>query len=212
VKVSAPKADEADQSLYIGLAFFGLAIVLAIMSFLLSQRSRPSTLRDPSSVNREGVLNDKINRYLQETARRRELTKMDLELEGEKVKSEFPSDSATYSAHPVPEESKSLGVFLDQEDSAGKVYKDLYGRNDSSAETMLPEERINMRIAQRKWINELEMNQRRQFINNFLKSARDAGYDLELNENLVVVKVKKLQQKPRIPLDKVLERLSQQGL
>lgn len=211
-KVSpASESKDRDPATVIGLAFFALAVGLVVLSLHLSN-TQTAGQKQLASVNPEKVLNDKINTYLQETARRREIEKMDLELEKDKVKSEFaPGAPQAYAPVPNPS-SKPLGVYLDQEDPASEVYKDLYGRNSGAGRPILPEDRINMRIEQRKWINQLQISERKQFIKNFLARARAAGYDLELNDDLVVVKVKRLTNHPRIPLDKVLERLNQQGL
>ena len=104
----------------------------------------------------------------------------------------------------------SWAFHLEQENSGEKVYNELYG-GDRNKGPMTPEDRINLRLKEDQWMAAAEKQERKQYIQNFLKEAYDAGYAIDLDENLVVVRVKKVTSRPKETLDKVLENLARKG-
>ncbi len=110
----------------------------------------------------------------------------------------------------APDDGRSLGVQMDQENSAEKVYEDLYGEKAVFADG-LPEEKISNRLANRKWLNEMERAERINFVKNFIRQAYDRGYEVQLDQNLVVIGVKKITSPKSVNIDEVLNRLAKQG-
>lgn len=106
-------------------------------------------------------------------------------------------------------EERSLGVNFESENTSERVYEDLYGEKTGYKDT-LPDDKINARLANRKWLNEVERAERLHFIKNFIRQAYDRGYEVELDQNLVVVGVKKLGSR-KVNIDEVLNRLAKQG-
>lgn len=146
-----------------------------------------------------------VNRYLQDADARREMAMKNRDLENKASARPLGADAAV-----IPENDRPLGVTLDQENSAEKVYKDLYGHQDNKG-PMSPDDRINMRLQEDQWLAQTEKQERKQYIQNFLKEAYDAGYAIDLDENLVVVRVRKVTSRPKESLDKVLENLARKG-
>lgn len=146
-----------------------------------------------------------VNRYLQDADARHDMAAKNRELENKVLARPLGADAAV-----IPENDRPLGVSLDQENSAEKVYKDLYGHQDNRG-PMSPDDRINMRLQEDKWLAQTEKQERKQYIQNFLKEAYDAGYAIDLDENLVVVRVRKVTSRPKESLDKVLENLARKG-
>ena len=108
-------------------------------------------------------------------------------------------------------DTRDYGVQLDADDSADRVYEDLHGEPAHYADT-LPDDKINARLANRKWVNEQEREERRAFISNFIRSAYDRGYEVEIDQNLVVVGAHRINTSKKLNIDQVMDRLAKQGL
>jgi hypothetical protein len=86
----------------------------------------------------------------------------------------------------------SLGVDLEQENKAAQVYKDISKpsiRYDIDSD---PEEKIRAQMALQKWMAEYDQRYKEQYIKAFIENARRAGYRLEVNGELEVTKVEKI--------------------
>lgn len=101
----------------------------------------------------------------------------------------------------------TYGVQFDQEDTADRVYEDL-NLNSKTFTEQTPDEKINARLANRRWVNELEKRERITFVKNFIKSAYDRGYEVEINENLVVVGVKRVSQTKKLNIDQIMDKIA----
>jgi hypothetical protein len=187
----------------------GAALIAAFA--ILFNDPRPVEKASASKANKVKVRPDDnspealVNRYLQDADARREMAMKNRELENRASARPLGADAAV-----IPENDRQLGVTLDQENSAEKVYKDLYGHQDNHG-PVSPEDRISMRLQEDQWLAQTEKQERKQYIQNFLKEAYDAGYAIDLDENLVVVRVKKVTSRPKESLDKVLENLARKG-
>jgi hypothetical protein len=149
--------------------------------------------------------NASVSRHMQESHMHRQLMVQAQQLENSKVKTtdlqadQFALDSA-----------RSYGVQFDQEDTADRVYEDL-NLNAKSFGDSTPDEKINARLANRRWVNELEKRERITFVRNFIKSAFDRGYEVEINENLVVVGVKRITDTKKLNIDQIMDKLAKRG-
>ena len=59
---------------------------------------------------------------------------------------------------------------------------------------MLPADKINGRLANRKWINQMERAEKIQFLTSFVRTAYEHGYEVEIDANLIVVGVKRVRE------------------
>jgi len=150
--------------------------------------------------------NDKVSRHLQESHMRREMMVQAHQLENMKMK------TANLEADPFAmDTSRTYGVQLDQEDTSDRVYEDLNINAKGYGEST-PHEKINARLANRKWVNELERRERITFVRNFIRSAYDRGYEVQLDENLVVVGVTKVKNNRKLNIDQILDKIAKKGL
>lgn len=148
----------------------------------------------------------KLEAYLKEAELKQKMAMRSRELENQQSATPIPSD-----AEIIKKDDRTLGVYLDTENREKKVYEDLYGNQDGKSKLVLPEDRINARLAQRKWITEEEKQEKKQWVQNFIKQAYDAGWAVEINEDLIVTKAKPVRDKPRMSLDQVIDKLSREG-
>lgn len=90
------------------------------------------------------------------------------------------------------------GVSVDDENFANRVNKDLAGIDDSGKlKSASPEYSVSKEVADDLYIDQRDYETQQAYIDAFLANARQAGYEVELNDNLDVVGVKKiLKQEP----------------
>jgi hypothetical protein len=183
----------------------GGAIALAFFVLLSGPKENMGAHSAPHAASEIGTEESRVNRYLIDA---------DMKHRMQMQKSELDNLAST---KPIPQgarierpDTRTLGVNLNGENAAEKVYEDLYGKQ-VSATPVSPEDRIEFKIAQKKWISEEERQERKQFVQNFIKQAYDAGWAIDLDENLVVVRVKPITNHPLMPLDQVLDKISKQG-
>ena len=69
-------------------------------------------------------------------------------------------------------------------------------------------DRISAKLANRKWMNEMERAERIQFISSFIRSAYDRGYEVDIDSNLVVVGVRPINRNRVLNIDQVIDRLA----
>ena len=105
-----------------------------------------------------------------------------------------------------------MGVQIDSKTVSDKLYEELNDDRNPANNDVLPEDRINARLANRKWLNETEHKERVQFVTNFIRSAYERGYEVELDSNLVVVGVRKIDPSKKVDIDKVIKQvMARQG-
>ncbi|NJL23817.1 MAG: hypothetical protein HC902_00615 [Calothrix sp. SM1_5_4] len=147
-----------------------------------------------------------ITRHMQESTLKEELLRRERQIANERVP---VRDLDEVPVMPEQDPSRIYGLQFDQEDSADQVYRDL--QNDNSPAENLPSDRINARLANRKWVNEVERAERIQFVRNFIRAAYERGYEVELDQNLVVVRVKKIDGVRKINIEQVIDKMAKQG-
>jgi hypothetical protein len=188
----------------------GLIVGCASMAFMLLSKNPQSSKskvqsQDLTSVKIPASANAAVNKYLMESQLKTEMLHRARQLENLNSKADDYNTS-----YEDGVERQSYGVQFDQEDTASKVFEDLHD-NDYQPTELLPGDRINARLAKNKWTNELERRERVTFVREFIRSAYDRGYEVQLDQNLVVVGVKKIGNQ-KVSIDQVLNKLAKQGL
>lgn len=130
-----------------------------------------------------------INQHLQEVHRDLELARMTVEVENAEMAPELRENHLSYRVDDAYRGERLLGLKMEQEDTADRVYRDL-ARPDGGRKHWSPDETINDRLALRQWVNEYDQKLQQYYIEQFLQNARDAGYEVELNQELEVVRVR----------------------
>ncbi len=146
---------------------------------------------------------------MQDTRVSEMMMKRRIELENQRTMGTRSAGEGTHYLSDSADEGRILGVQMDQENTAERIYEDLYGEKTGFADAT-PEERISARLANRKWANEEERTARLHFVKNFILQAYDRGFEVELDQNLVVIGVKRIGAK-KVNIDEVLNRLAKQG-
>lgn len=195
------------------LVNLGIVACCGVMALMLTSKSPKQKIneakkavqsQDLTSVKAPGTPNDMVAKYLQESQLKTEMIRRARQLENMNSRGDA-SDSGAVDYDP-----KNYGVQMDQEDTASKVFDDLHD-SDAIPPELLPGDRINARLAKNKWTNELERNERITFVREFIKSAYAKGYEVQLDQNLVVVGVKKITNQ-KVNIDQVLSKLAKQGM
>jgi len=207
-KASEPKPAAPRWIIYVGttsclllagVLFFDRPVEKKAVKTVAVQPKIQQTDMASTAVARQ---NASVNRHLQESHMHQQLMIQAQMLENSKMKTkDLRADDYTLDS------AKNYGIQFDQEDTADRVYDDLNANPKSFAETT-PDEKINARLANRKWVNELERRERITFIKNFIKSAYDRGYEVEINENLVVVGVKRITEVKKLNIDQIVNKLA----
>lgn len=147
-----------------------------------------------------------INRHMYNTHLKEEMMKRKLMIENQQMLAQ----RKTQNQYVLPEINPSYGVQMDQENSAEKVYQDLTG-NSQSIRGVNIEEKVNTLLANRKWMNELERAERLTFVRNFIREAYNRGWEVQLDQNLVVTGVRRITTPQQVNIEQVLNRLAQKG-
>lgn len=202
---SAPPSSSRRWIIYIGSVGCALLAVLAVLNGAPQKHNgKPVQQKELSSLNSKA--NDKVSHYMQEAQLKTEMMAHARQMENLKLK----KDDLEMEPYAL-DQTRVYGVQMDQEDTASKLYDDLNGDAPTYADS-LPADKINARLANRRWTNELERNERIAFVRGFIKSAYDRGYEVQLDQNLVVVGVKKISAHQKVSIDQVLNKLAKQGL
>ncbi len=146
--------------------------------------------------------NDTVSRHLQESHMHRQLMVQAQMLENSKAKTKnLEADDFALDT------KQTFGVQFDQDDTTDRVFEDLNVNAKSFSEST-PDEKINARLANRRWVNEYERRERITFIRNYIKSAYDRGFEVEINENLVVVGVRRITEPKKLNIDQILNKMA----
>lgn len=220
LKPSAEKtAVEVSQSSW-GKAYIAVISVplaaLALWAFFpqfLSKTAHKKMQLAPRSVSSSeseevhGRITASVQRHLSESRMRREMMERKQQMENMKVQ-----NSEEGGTHLADDHSVSLGVpLMDQDKTMERIYGDL-DLNSRGYSDVVPHDWINARLANRKWLNEHERAERIQFVRNFILTAYERGYEVQLNENLVVIGVRRLRKDRVVTIDQIMDRLAKQGL
>lgn len=200
---SSSKKTNKDLFLTISLAVVG-ALALGGLYLINTQSQAPSSASDPAAKRAlQDAADQKLTRYLQDSQKKAELQSLKVQMENLRASTtELPAFL------PLEEggvdERRVLGVELEPDPSMDRIYDELYGTSPGG-KWMTPEERISARLAERKWLYNYEKEEKKMYIRNFIAAAREAGYEVQINEDLIVTHVRPLTSRPKVPLDKVIE-------
>ncbi len=188
-----------------GVALLSVSVLIGALA--LVENWRPSQPADPSRTN--AAIGAAISQHIQDSHLREEMMRRQREIENLRL-----SETKLTQLTPVPSwddrSGRSYGVQLDQDTTIERIYEELNGEKSGYSD-FFPEEKINARLANRKWLNEQERAERLHFVKTFIRDAYERGYEVELDQNLVVTGVRRINQNRKIDIDKVLERLARQG-
>lgn len=133
----------------------------------------------------------RINMHMQNIAKARELRQLQVQADNAEMAPAIDNESAALAS--LIDRDRKFGVDLVQEAHQEEVLDQT--KNDEGMDLSdLPDEKVNIRLLHRKWLNEYDKRLNKQYVNAFLENARDAGYEVLLNDNLDVVQVKRIPQ------------------
>lgn len=147
-----------------------------------------------------------VDKYYNETEIKREMMVHQSEIQNYNFKATAQDTEGGMDYLSAPDD-KNLGVSMDTEDPSASVFADL-NENNNGVEEMSPADRINARLANRKWINENDRRERVAALAAIIKNAYDQGYELQINQNLVVTGVKRINNNRPININQALDRLA----
>lgn len=207
IKMKKNKKTRTEESskknpVFLRVLFLGVAL-LGVLGLYVVNSGPPTPAAKKQTTTPVTPENKKVTRFMQDSQKKAELQNLKVEVENLRVK---PDDLPAFM--PLEGESvetRPLGVELSPDPSIEQVYSDLNSVKSDQFQT--PEERISARIAEKKWLHEYKKMERKTYIQNFIEAARLAGYDIKIDDNLVVTEVRPLNNRPKVPLDKVLENL-----
>lgn len=197
------------------IIYVGSVSVVALLSAFLLPNPAPSPNsvrpspreRKSDAASVQDPVNAKVSRHLQDLWMKQQIRERRQALDNQELRDPSVSEKTIV----LNDDDRAYGVQLDQEDRVEQIYRDLSRRKVANAE-MLPDERIRARLEHRKWLNQHERAERINFVRNFLRSAYDRGYQVELDQNLVVVGVKRVTEPRKIDIEQVIDRMARQGL
>lgn len=198
------KGDSDSSGNHLGILFLVIGLGAAGALYVLNNSNEGSRSKGQSVTNQA---NKKLTRYLQDGQKKAELQSLEVQVENLRA---FNSTGELPAFLPLdeekPEDQRNLGVELEPDPSMDRIYDELYGASPGG-KWMSPEERISARLAEKKWLYNYEKEEKKMYIRNFIEAAREAGYDIQINDDLIVTQVKPITSRPKIPLDKVIENL-----
>jgi hypothetical protein len=152
-------------------------------------------------------INENVSRHMQDAEIKTEMMKRNSEMDNASFKNSIRDVKESEDDASLPEDRHSYGVQLDNDENVDRMLEDINPESPHYNEST-PADKINARIADRKWMNEMERAEKIQFISNFIRSAYDRGYEVEIDANLVVVGVKKINHNKVLDINQVIDRLA----
>ena len=153
-------------------------------------------------------INDSVTRHLQDAEIQRDMMKRTRELENAPFKKALLSGEGEMTALSAPEDARAFGVQMDSDSASERVFDDLNASSSDFSEVLLPGDKINAKIADRKWMARLDRAQRIAVIGDFIRSAYDNGYEVEIDQNLMVVGWKRINKNKILDINQVIDRLA----
>lgn len=206
----APAASQdQNQGIYYAaaIACFAFAFVFIAPKMKTSsakKNSAPKVIQkmDLSSTAAASDVEALINKSMQDTKLRQQMMVRSAEIENQQTRGTGDLDQGVV----YSDSDRILGVQLDQDQSTERVLADVNSTNSGAAE-MTPADRINFKLANRQWNNDLERAEKINYIRNFIRSAYERGYEVTLDQNLVVVGVKPINSNHKVNIDQVMDRI-----
>lgn len=204
-QTKTPAAPTARTPRYV--VYVGAAATLLLSALLLAKTfNKPQTVVRAAAANQEDPANALVNRHLRDLEMKQEMRRQKQKLDALAMKDPSVTDDTAILSDP----EKSYGVSLDSDKTIDVLYRDLNYRKPTAYD-QTPEERISARLANRKWIREHERAERVNFVRNFIRSAYERGYQVEIDQNLVVVGVKKITEPKKVNIEQIIDRMARQS-
>lgn len=199
--------------IYVGTSALALLIGAQVYPNLQKQKvvRTPTSAAKPAQAAQPSRSYDSVNRHLQESSAKAEMLVRVREMDNRKaqdVNLDMPDEDYT-AANDT--EHIGQGVTFDSENTAERLYADLNEDAVTGYADTLPGDKINARLANRRWVNELERAERVAFVRNYIRAAAEKGYEVQIDQNLVVVGVRKIQKTNKMSIDQVLNNVAQKG-
>lgn len=90
------------------------------------------------------------------------------------------------------------GIQLEQEYGAADVGAYLEKTAKGQNSRLNARDRIESRIAQQDYLKDYDGKYKKEFVNQFMNNMEEAGYDVQINDNLEVVRVRKIPRPDRL--------------
>jgi uncharacterized protein YpuA (DUF1002 family) len=181
------------------------AVTLGALGFWQARQTGVST-RKPQMSKDVDPVSASVQKHMYDTHLMEEMARRKSLIENQRSLSKRPGEDYAV----VPDGDKNYGVQLDQEKTLERVYEDL-NLNPSNYRYDNIEDRINSRLANRRWLNQQEKAERIAFVRNFIRQAYDRGWEVQIDANLVVTGVRPIVQRNQVNIEQVLDRIAKQG-
>lgn len=194
------------QSRAVGRIMMAMSIGAFFVGAMGLWSSQTTIERGPAkTIKVDDRVSAAISRHMQDTHLKETMMKRKFEWENRVT---APSKLGG-SVDQLPDDNRTYGVQLDQEDTSERLFEELNGNKGTYGDKL--DEKINERLANRKWLNQQEKAERIVFIKNFIRTAYDRGFEVQLDANLVVTGVKPIHHPKQVNIEQVLERIAKQG-
>lgn len=208
----APEVQDQSRGIYYAAAIacfaFAFVFIAPKMKKAPVKKSNIRTAQivqkmDLSSTAAASDVDALIDKNMQDTKLRQEMMVRSAEIENQQTRGSADLDQGVV----YNDNDRILGVQLDQDQSTERVLADVNSSNQTPTE-MTPADRINFKLANRQWNGDLDRAEKINYIRSFIRSAYERGYEVTLDQNLVVVGVKPINPNRKVNIDQVMDRLS----
>ncbi len=202
-KTGPNRKQKKEEKSYLWLILLSSSFVLIFfVSLNFSSLSPQSSSTEFSSVaDPRDQLNQQISLSMQDTLKKQELKALAVELENHESIKKLPRLGLQTDPSSVKNSNRSYGLDLRQDRSTDEILEDLRPSGDSRQQQYRPEDLINSELANRVWKSEYDRDLQAAYIRQFVENAREAGLAVQLNSDLEVVSITRIEQQDiyRIP-------------
>ncbi|MCB0391704.1 MAG: hypothetical protein KDD58_10440 [Bdellovibrionales bacterium] len=173
----------------------GVVISSALLLMSLSMSSKSTSDKQSKISTKEKLSYDQaLNRadYYLKTG--------EMNMKINQLRQELENKRSTYAVGYVdpktmqPEEVGRYGIQLEQEYGADDVAKYFQQKLEDSSKEYDIKDRIETHIANERFMKEYNEKYEKEFVKQFVENMNNAGYEVLINDNLQVVRVRKLPQ------------------
>jgi len=203
---AAPRRESSTKNAArIFIALSAVAFAMGALGYWHSTRQVDRSLAklQPGQVTHTDRVAASISRHMYNSHLMEQMMKRKSQMDAQNMKIAKGQDMESM----LPEDTRSYGVQMDQENTAERLYEDLNVNRSHYGDSL--DDKIHSRLANRKFVNEAERAERIAFVKAFIRSAYEKGYEVTLDQNLVVVGVRKIRNR-NLTIDQVLDRIAKQ--
>lgn len=188
------------------LALLLVLTAIVVGGFGFWQARQGGVTRKPQQSKDVDPVSASVQRHMYDTHLMEEMARRKSLIENQRSLSKRPGEEYAI----VPDSDRNYGIQMDSEKTLERVYEDL-DLNPATYRNDKIEDRINSRLANRRWVNEQEKAERIAFVRNFIRQAYDRGWEVQIDANLVVTGVRPIVQRNQVNIEQVLDRIAKQG-